>query len=405
MALNFRLSIVLFFQFFVLSFHAFSQNSVSITVEDYVILKNGRRFDGTVMRKLGEMDFEKIEFLRRGETEVYTPDDIQSFGLGTGEYFRSIDLPSPAGKRFIQILYEGEVTLGRGRDAFYAGSLEDMKVLSDKSETAVKNSEKPYKLILQELLKGECERRVSSQIRSSKLNEDDLVWLFKKFYECRGGDFTFYGKARPPFIISPVARLAVFESGIKSHIKRGDRKDVINSSPIIQGYAGMSIHTFRKNPRFSADAGLAFETSQLTWESQYVTSAIKRTGTEEIGQSFVSLPLTINYSLFKTRKKDFFIGLGGGYGVSISNSKFAMQEERLIFSDRVKLEEGSFTSVKNGSFFYHAQAGFLVNLKSGRVLTFSAIVRQLDDYYAVKAGANTANYHKLDFGFGVGFRF
>lgn len=405
MALISRLLKVSFLLIFISSFPAFSQSTVSVQVEDYVILKNGRRFDGTVTRKLGQLDFDQIEFLRRGETEIYTPEDIQSFGLGTGEFFRSMDLPSPVGKRFIQILYEGEVILGRGQDAFYAGSEEDLRLLAGKSETVAKGSEEPYKLTLRELMEGECEKRVSTLIRGSKLNEDDLVWLFSKYYDCKGGEFTFYGKARPPYLISPILRLGVFESGIKSHIKTGGRKDVLNSSPVIQGYLGMSIHSLRKYPRFSAEAGLAFETSKLTWETEYVGSSIKVTGTEEINHSFVSLPLTINYSLFKTRKKDFFVGLGGGYGVSFSDSKFAIQEERVSFSDRVILEEGSFTEINSGGFFYHAQAGIVVNLKSDRALTFSAIFRQIGDYYIVKAGVNTANYHKLDFGFGVGFRF
>jgi len=404
MALISRLSKGFFLLIF-FSFPAFSQSTVSVQVEDYVILKNGRRFDGTVLRKMGELDFEKIEFLRRGETEVYSPEDIQSFGLGTGEFFRSLDLPSPAGKRFIQILYEGEVILGRLQDAFFAGSEEDLMLLAAKSDTGAKGAEEPYKLILRDLMKGECGNRVSSLIRGSKLNEDDLVWLFNKYYDCKGGEFTFYGKARPPYIIAPIVRLGVFESGIKSHIKTAGRKDALSSSPVIQGYLGMSFHSLRKYPRFSAEAALAFETSKLTWETQYISSSIKVTGTEEINHSFVSLPLTINYSLFKTRKKDFFVGIGGGYGVSISNSEFAIQEEKIVFSDRIILEEGSFTEIKSGGFFYHAQAGLLVNLKSNRAITLSAIFRQLGDYYSVKAGVNKANYHKLDFGFGVGFRF
>lgn len=397
-----RFSKVLFLLIFLTSLQTLAQNSVSVQVEDYVILKNGRRFDGTVLREMGQLDFEQIKFLRRGETEVYSPEDIQSFGLGTGEFFRSMDLPSSASKRFIQIFYEGEVILGRNQDGFFAGSEDNMEQLKDDES---KGSEKPYKKTLTELMKGECDRKVSSLIRSSKLIEDDLVWLFRKYYDCKGGEFTFYGKARPLFIFSPIVRLGVLESGIKSHIKTGGRKDVLNSSPVVRGYVGISIHTLRKYPRFSAEAGLSFETSQLTWESQYVGSSIKVTGTEELNHSFVSLPLTVNYSLFKTRKKDFFIGIGGGYGLSVSKSEFAIQEERVTFSDRVNLFEGSFTQIKNGGFFYHAQAGMLVNLKSGRAFTFSAMFRQIGDYYSVKAGTNTANYHKLDFGVGVGFRF
>lgn len=405
MTLFSRLSAVFFLLIFYSSFHSFAQNSAAVQVEDYVILKNGRRFDGTVMRTMGQLDFDKIEFLRRGETEVYSPEDILSFGLGTGEFFKSLDLPTPTGKQFIQVFYEGELLLGRGKDAFYAGKEEDMKRLTDKPETSGEGPAKSYKETLLELMQGNCLKRVSSLIRGTKLNEDDLVWLFSKYYECKGGEFTFYGKARPAYILSPIGRLAVLESGIKTHIKTGDRKDVLTSTPVIQGYVGLSVHSLRKYPRFSADAGLSFETSKLTWETQYITSSIKWTGTEEISHSFVSLPITINYSLFKTRKKDFFVGIGGGYGVSISNSKFAIQDERVTFSERVTLVEGSFTTIKSGGFFYHAQAGLLVNLPSNRAMTFSAIFRHLGDYYLVKAGTNTANYHKLDLGFGVGFRF
>ncbi|WP_146064381.1 hypothetical protein [Algoriphagus boritolerans] len=405
MVLISRLFQVFFLLIFLSGYQAFAQSSASVQVEDYVILKNGRRFDGTVMRKLGQLDFEQIEFLRRGETEIYTPEDIQAFGLGTGEYFRSMDLPSTPVKRFVQVFYAGEVILGKDHENFYAGSEGDMKLLTGKSEPDGKGTEKSYKLTLSKLLAGDCLRRVSGQIRSSKLNEDDLVWLFRKYYDCKGGDFTFYGKARPPYLLSPIVRVGVFESGIKSHIKNGDRKDVLNSSPLIQGYAGLSIHSLRRYPRFSADAGLSFESSQLTWESQYVGSSIKVTGTEEMSHSFISLPFLINYSLFKTRKKDFFVGLGAGYGISLSNSDFAIQEELVTYSDRILLEEGSFTTIRSGGFFYQAQAGFLVNLPSERALTFSVLFRQLGDYYVVKAGTNTANYHKLDFGFGVGFRF
>lgn len=380
---------------FSFSIQSVAQNSVTLQVEDYVILKNGRRFDGTVMRTLGQVDFDQIEFLRRGETEIYTAEDILSFGLGTGEFFKSVGLPDLTDKRFIQVFYEGELLLGKTQGVFYAGLEEELKPLTAKD----------YKLTLRELMKGDCQKRVSSLVRSSKLNEEDLIWLFGKYYGCKGGDFIFYGKVRPPFILSPIVRIGVFETGIKTHIRGRDRKDLLISTPVIQGYAAMSIHSLRQHPRFSADIGLAFETSQLTWETQYIGASIRVTGTEEINHSFISIPFSINYSLIKTRKTDFFIGIGGGYGLSSSNSGFAIQEERVTFSNQVSLDEGSFTKIRSGGFFYHGQAGLLFNLPSDRAITISAILRRVGDYYSSKAGSNVANYDKLDFGFGLGFRF
>ncbi len=400
---------IFFFLFFLGYSQAFSQGTTAVQIEDYVILQNGRRFDGTVIRTKDQLNFEQIEFLRRGETVIYTPEDIRSFGLGTGEFFQSGRIKSTGEKKFFRLFIEGSVDLGIYKSNYYAGSEEEMVLLTDKGKSLQGDSDltnnEDYKTVLRSLLTGNCGEKMEGSIRGTKLNEDDLVSLFSKYLECKKEDFSLFREFRPVYILSPLVRLGVFESGIKSHIKTGDRKDLLTSTPVIQGYAGLSIHTFRKYPRFLADAGLAFETSKLTWESQYIGPSIKNTGTEEIAHSFISLPLTINFSLIKTRKTDFFIGIGGGYGVSISDSEFAIQEEKATFSDRITLTEGSFTTVSSGGFFFHGQTGFLVNLPSNRAITFSAIFRQLGDYYSVKVGTNTANYHKLDFGFGVGFRF
>ncbi|WP_332911206.1 hypothetical protein [Algoriphagus boritolerans] len=146
---------------------------------------------------------------------------------------------------------------------------------------------------------------------------------------------------------------------------------MLNSSPLIQGYAGLSIHSLRRYPRFSADAGLSFESSQLTWESQYVGSSIKVTGTEEMSHSFISLPFLINYSLFKTRKKDFF-------------SSGWVQDTAFLFPTRILQFRKSSSPIRIGSFwrkevlplsgveafFYQAQAGFLVNLPRRERLLF-----------------------------------
>lgn len=411
MLLNFRFSWGGLLLFLSLSFPTFSQNSASVQVEDYVILQNGRRFDGTVLRKLGQLDFEKIEFLRRGETEVYSPADIKSFGLGSGEFYRSLSLDGSETKQFVQMLVEGPVNLARYQGVYFAGNgteltrLEDNSVLSKTKSASVQEAAIPYTSTLSTLMAGDCLRKIASLIRGTKLQEDELLWLFTRYYECDKSEVVFFTELQPAYKLSPSGIVSVYQTGIKSDQVVGDRKDLMTSSPIFQGYFGVKVHSLRSFPRFSADAGAAFEASSLTWESQLESPAGRFTATEEIGLSFLSFPLTINYTLARSRNKEFILGLGSGYGFSFSNSEYSIQDILYRGYEDLILQEGSFVDIKNGVVFFHGQGGVQFKLKSKQEISLLGRFRYMPSYYTAELGNNAATYHKLDLGLGLGIHF
>ncbi len=406
-----RLSKVLFFLIFFASFQAFAQNSISVQIEDYVILQNGRRFDGTVLRKLGQMDFEKIEFLRRGETEIYYPGDIQSFGLGTGELYKSILLEGVESKQFVQILVDGPVDLARYRGVYFAGNEADLKRLEEKASPEKNNPVPtssryiPYISTLNTLMAGDCQGRIYPLIQRTKLREDELLWLFTRYYECEKSEAVFFTELQPPFRISPVVLISSFQTGIKKDQVYGDRKDVISSSMILQGYLGLKLHSFRNSPRFSIEFGAAYETSNLTWESQLESGTGSFTAKEDINLSFLSFPLSFNYILKQSMNKDYFIGLGTGYGFSTSNSEFSIQDILYRGFDYMVLEEGSFVNVKKGVVYFQGHGGIQFKLKSKKELSLMGRFRYMPTYYNVELSNNEGRYHKLDLGIGLGILF
>jgi hypothetical protein len=406
MVLNFR---VLFIVLFLFSYQVFAQNSVTFQLEDYVILQNGRRLDGTVLRQLGQRDFERIEFLRRGETETFIPGDIQAFGLGTGEVYKSLNINGVESWQFVQILVGGKINLARYKDSFYAGNEEDLKKLQDKPRNQ-KNTSAPsayisYNSILSSLMDGNCLRRVNSLIQRTKLREEELLWLFTRYYKCEGSEAVFYIEPQPDFKISPVVKVSGFQTGIKAGDLNGDRKDIISSSLISQGYLGAKVHSFRKFPKISTEVGVAFESSKFTWESQLESSMGTFNAREDISLGFISFPLAINYTVAMNRNVGFFTGGGIGYGFSIAESQFSIQDILYRGYDYLILEEGAFSDVKRGVTFFQGQTGFQFKLKSKKAITLQTKIRYMPSYYTVTVGANRAEYNKIDLGLGLGIHF
>lgn len=377
---------------------------------DYVILTNGRRLDGSITRVLGERNFERIQFLRRGETTTYQPGDITGFGLGSGEYFQSFSLEGLSTEVFAQLIIQGPLNLVRYQESFYAGPADGLMLLSKDAPLATdiqRASKKKvaYIATLNSLMAGPCEDKISSLIQRTKLTEDDLVWLFNRFFECDKTKFTYYGKLVPAYILSPVASMTVFGSGVKTKQLRGERSDTFQVPIAGQGYVGMRLHSLRKSPKVGLELGLAYDYSGFQVDAQLVAGLGRFTATEEMSVAMVSIPISWQYTFSRLKSKRYLLQVGPGFGKTFTNSTFAIQDVYYSNFPYTTLKEGSFTQVKPGVIYVHGAIGIETNLGEKSRLNFLLKARYLPQFYEIAINSNVSLYHRLDAGLGISYLF
>lgn len=394
---------------FLIPLASFSQSEIPDV--DFVLMKNGRRFDGSVIRKLGQLDFDRIEFLRRGETTSYGPEDISGFGLGSGEYFETMKLPDGDQEVFAQILIVGSIRLVRKNGIYYAGGADRLEKLEDKislpKSEGVKVSSRhlPYVTTLNTLMAGDCQGKIYPLIQRTKLREDDLVWLFTKYYDCEKSEYTYYGQLRPDYLISPVIRATVFQSGIKTAQLTGDRIDNFQTSMAFQGYAGFRLHSFRNSPRMGIEAGIGYDLVPLSIESELKANLGRFTGTQEMSVSLISIPITYQYILSKVKNREIYLHVGSGYAFSKTSVSYAIQDIAYTNFPYTILEEGEFGRVKRGITFFHGAIGLQKSLKEKGIFGVSIQGRYLPKFYSIEINNNNSVYHRIDAGLGITYVF
>lgn len=370
---------------------------------DYIVLSNGRRLDGSILRNSGQLDFEIIEFNRRGETIKYTPGQLEGFGLGSGEYFLSLDLPDLDKPVFAQILASGPVSLIRYGKYFYAG---ETKAPQKLGEIGSKPSDDSHEKVLMEIMAGDCMSKVKSLIRGIKITEVDLVWLFRNYYECKKEDGgVIYGQLAPELVWSRVAGISVFQTGVKTDRVSGNRSDIFTLSPVVQGHLGIRLNQIRKYPRISFEASLAYEFFNYQSDSKFESGSASFSGTEKAKVSMISVPVQINYLLAKKKRSEYFIGGGVGFGLTRAKSTYAVRDQRYGNLPYITLEEGSFASMKGTMAYFQGALGSRFGIGGDMRMEVALRVRSLPGYYRIRLHNNDGIYDRLEAGLGINLIF
>lgn len=382
-------------------FPIFAQNAIPDV--DYIILSNGRRLDGSLLRSAGQLNFEKIDFLRRGETISYSPGELEAFGLGSGEYFMSLALPDSPSLKFVQVLASGPVWLFRYQGVFYAGTSQELQKLG---ETGSLKKNNQHEEVLMKLMTGECLSQIRSTIKGVDLEEVDLVWLFTKYYDClKNENTTIYGQIRPELVWSKVIGVTAYSSGINSKQVSEFRKDVLTLSPVIQVQGGIRLHQIRKYPKLSAEAAFAYEFFGYESDSRYQTINFSYSGTQKMRVTMLSIPLQLNYQLAKQKRSEYYVGGGLGMAMSRTNSTYAIRDQQIGAIPVVSLEEGSFVSMKGTMVYYHGSVGGRFSMAGGQQIEVFMRTRFMQGYYSLKLQQDTSIYNRVEAGLGLNFIF
>ncbi|MEP4374465.1 MAG: hypothetical protein ABJ333_05375, partial [Algoriphagus sp.] len=86
-------------------------NPDSRQAEDFVILNNGQKLFGKVVRAYDFSNYDQVDFQYQGNLKTYFPSDLQAFGLDNGRFFMSKMLPGSSVIEFVQVLFSGSLQL------------------------------------------------------------------------------------------------------------------------------------------------------------------------------------------------------------------------------------------------------------------------------------------------------
>lgn len=393
-------------------FSAFSQTSNTHNSEglDFVILKNGTKVFGKVLREYDFSDYEVIEFESQNGRKTYYPADLQSFQLSNGRLFESVLLPEHEDIEFVQILFTGKLRLLNKGNEFYVegfNNIERLKILY--RENPVDGKKKPVKFYIGQLkilMSGSCGISLSNRIETIRLDEHDLVNLFVDYHNCEDSPYQVHINKIPLFRIKPLIAIGggiVFPSSIENTQGMAVRLD---NNIQLMAEGGIRLQDFRKSPRITLDIRFGVVSMNGVWNSSVSNSGVQITATEDFEFKSYSVPLGLNYSFYKKGPLDFYTGAFVSYKFSKITSRSSIIDFRLVGSGETSLMELQILSVKDSQLVPGGKVG--VNYKLGaKGFGFTEIQGQLASKSFLVALPNfqEVNYNVAQFSIVTGFKF
>lgn len=369
---------------------------------DFIILPSGLKVNGIIVRSFDQQQFTSIKFTSLlGEESVYSPNQINGFGLENGRLFYSTLLPGEKEKVFAQQFLSGTLSLLGYKGNFYISNGREITYLEAKYEEtnisgkSVVSFRKPFLGTLNILMAGECGTKLSGAVFTTQYSEQSLIDILVKYHLCEGRPYEVHVERIPVIRVSPfiMAGGGMMNSMVASRYE--DRQDSFKKKLTPAILVGLKGYNFRNMPKIGFDAGIGYTKTSNVVNSAYQNQALKLTGTEEFSLSTVFAPFFINYSFQKNALMETYLGIGGIYRMNTYKSNFAIQDRTTIYNGITILQEGSYVdyrshnmspSLKLGGHFKHQQKlGFIVELQ----------LSYLSNSYTIYLDANTAVYNEL----------
>ncbi|MBN7812391.1 hypothetical protein J0A68_15670 [Algoriphagus sp. H41] len=378
---------------------------------DFVILDSGEKIFGRIVRKYNQAFYDQIVLETGGARSTYLPRDLKVFGLDNGQLFFSRPVPDSSEPVFIQILVSGPIELSGYRGSHFLDDGTSYRQL-DAYYTDVKldgrprnKFVKPYLFVLKSALKGECGVALYSKIDRLPDHEEAFIDLLESYYACQGGDYRVHVEKVPFLKMSPTAGLGLSYFSIQANEKTDGRNDQLLNNIGYQGFIGLRLHDFRNLPRLSADFRFGFSMFSTTVLSSYAGPQFLWTASEQLEETAIYLPASVNYSLLKNQRSEIYLGISGGLWIKEVTFSEGMIDQRLLGSGETLVQEAEIAEVFDSKFIPGVKLGYNLSLNARLRLLMELEAKRQKEYYRFSLFSDESEYSRGSISFQVGLEF
>lgn len=378
---------------------------------DFAILNSGEKVFGKIIRNYNQAYYDQIVLETYGALQTYLPKDLKGFGLDNGQLFQARYLPDSSDLLFVQILVSGPIELSGYRGSFFLDDGEKYQKLEAYYKSAnidgYKRSKfyKPFIVTLKTALTGDCGVKLHSKIEKLPYSEQALIGLLETYYTCQSTAFQVHVENAPFLKLSPTVGLGLSNFSIKAIQKTQERNDQLDNNLGYQGFVGLRLHDFRNLPRFSTDLRVGISMFNTTVLSSYDGSRFIWTGSEEIEEFALYLPVSFNYSILKNQHSEVYFGLTAGMWLKETKLTSGMIDQNSISSGEIHLQQSEIVEVMDSNFIPGVKVGYNLALSGKTRLLLELEANTQKDYYRFSLFQNQSEYSRGKVSFQVGLEF
>lgn len=300
---------LIFLQLFTLYFIHLGFSQVDKKV---VVSQNGQSKTLQLISNPDQRQFKELLVAEGSSQTSYSPEDLSSFVLPDGRKFVSTKIRGTQERGFMLIPVEGEVSLGFSNSVYHL-ILQDEAIpltVDSRSEFGSESSQlkrKTYLGVLHFALDG-CSDEVDAQINDTNLSYPSLEKLLVAYHECKGLTYQIHGENQK------FLKVGFSVAGGYSQIQPSFGEIRFLSQPGGLRLELMANFAFQKfSPKVRTEFGIAFTQFEQYWGSgrRELPPGQEQNRYEETARiSAFDIPFVVNYSLLKSDKQDFYVGLG-----------------------------------------------------------------------------------------------
>ncbi|SEJ62802.1 hypothetical protein SAMN05192553_106171 [Cyclobacterium xiamenense] len=381
---------------------------------DYIITNDGATRTGTIARSFDFNNARTITFLDpEGKEFRFGPEDLKGFVLANGRTFESRSLPGKGEKElyFLQVILRGKVSLFSYNSRFFVESEKDYLELSKTSApktiqgNVIMTRHKQITGILNYMLYGPCGLQLRERIARTVHSESGFIDIIMMYHDCENLPYELLVEEIPVLRLSWVgmAGASLFQTYPVPMSDRTGHVFATNVAPFVG--VGIKLDQWRRAPRFAFDLGIGFSWVKNTLNAQLNRQNYFYTATEEFSTTTVSVPVFIDYLVFRSSKHEYYLGAGANLRINSFQSASSMVDFKTK-SEPVVVE------LYEEPIYIHSPVQFSPAFKAGTHLLYKekwGIVSEFQlEYthkgYGLSLGSNQFQYNQFVSTFILGFR-
>lgn len=303
--------------FLTISFLGFCQSSKPRVT----VFVGGESKEYTLSKSTALVNYKILSVDSDGGSVDFSPSDIDGFLLENGKKYLAYPVRNSNEKIFLQVLFEGEISLGFFNSGYYLILNKEAIPLTEDSVGGQVNSSgaskrKTYLGVLHFAMDG-CSEEVSSQINGTKLSFPSLENLFISYHECKGISYSVPGESQPylGFRFSFGLGYSSLNSVVKPSISES-RSSGLRVDAMVQ----FELNKFF--PRLMPELGLA----HTGFEDKWVFGKVLNPGQEQFyyeetyRMRLVEIIAVINYKIIDNASHELYLGVGPKYTFTTKNT-------------------------------------------------------------------------------------
>lgn len=374
-------------------------------------MNSGEKVFGSVVRNFNQAFYDQVVFKSQEATFTYSPNDILGFRLDNGQLFLSGSFPGSEELHFIQIIISGPLILSSYKERFFlsdGNTSEELKAFYQKVQVNDKTYQKymrPFITPLKLYLTGDCGVALYEEIDRMPFSEMALTRVIKEYLDCQQAAYSVYANETSFVKISPTLGLGFSHFSLASFSGREGRKDRFDNSLGFMGQVGVRFHDFRRLPRFSTEIRLGYSQFATQILSSYESSGLIWTGSEDVKETALYLPLSFNYSILKNQKMEVYFGILGGFWSSKITQENGIADQRFLSTESVYLIEGDITELQDSRFISGLKLGTNLRATSKFRIFAELEATSQSNYYRFALLNDNSEYKRNRIAFQLGIEF